>query len=735
MIKNVKVLVLALLLGAASCSFTTSDPDPKKDKVLIQLISYVLERGHYDAKELDDEFSKSVYKDFINNLDPLKRYFLQSDIDDFSKYETQIDDQIRDEEFTFFDLAYNRLMKRMELAKGFYGNILDQPFDFDENDSINTDYDKLGYAENENELKERWKQQLKFNAIGSYFDKKEDKQKKSVMTSEDSETGEFDEVAPSSLSEANNSVDSTATSMSDTDLEQEARKDTKMALDEYFEFANELERKDYFTVYINSIVEEFDPHTYYFAPTEKDRFDMQMSGQFQGIGARLQKKNNEVQITEIISGGPAWREEELEEGDIILKVKQQDDEVATSIIGMRLDDAVDLIKGPKGTEVTLNVKKKADGSIQNITITRDVVEIEETYAKTAVVEKDERKFGVINLPKFYFNMENAQQRNAATDVKAEIMRLKAQNAEGIIIDLRNNGGGSLSTVVDIAGLFIDEGPVVQVKSNGEDPEILKDKDREIVWDGPLVILVNEISASASEILAAAMQDYKRAVIIGSKQTYGKGTVQNVYDLNRWMRESDYGDMGALKITTQKFYRINGGSTQLEGVKSDVVVPDRYSYIDIGEKDMENPLPWDKIAPADYKTWDGYIDYDETIKNSKQRMAKNTQLQLIDENAKWIKSKQGDVVWPLNYDAYKAKVSQNDKEAERFDALTKYNSNLTYSSLPYERAMFEKDTVLQEKRDRWHKNLTKDVYVEEAINVLEDLKINAIKHGKVADIKN
>ena len=554
------------------------------------------------------------------------------------------------------------------------------------------------------------------------------------MTKEDSETGEFNEGASSSLSQSTEITDSTAVAKTDSELEQEARSDTKMALGEYFDFADELERQDYFTVYINSIVEEFDPHTYYFAPTEKDRFDMQMSGQFQGIGARLQKKNNEVQITEIISGGPAWREEELEEGDVILKVKQEDDEVATSIIGMRLDDAVELIKGPKGTDVTLNVKKKTDGSIQNITITRDVVEIEETYAKTAVVKKDEREFGIINLPKFYFDMENPQKRNAATDIKKEILRLKAQNAEGIIIDLRNNGGGSLSTVVDIAGLFIDEGPVVQVKSNGEDPEILKDKDKNIVWDGPLVILVNEISASASEILAAAMQDYKRAVIIGSKQTYGKGTVQNVYDLNRWMRENDYGDMGALKLTTQKFYRINGGSTQLEGVKSDVVVPDRYSYIDIGEKDMENPLPWDKIAPADYNTWEGYIDYDETIKNSKERMAKNPQLQLIDENAKWIKSKQGDVVWPLNYQAYKDKVAENDKESKRFNAINDYSSNLTYTSLPYEKAMFEQDSVLQEKRERWHKSLAKDVYVEEAINVLEDLKVNAIKHGKVADIK-
>ncbi|MAW97181.1 MULTISPECIES: carboxy terminal-processing peptidase [unclassified Leeuwenhoekiella] len=709
MIKNAKVLVLALLLGAASCSFTTNSEDPGKDKVLISLISYVLEKGHYDAKDFDDEFSEQVFNDFITALDPLKRYFLASDIKEFEVYKDQIDDQIRKEDITFFDMAYTRLRERMEESKKIYEEVLDKPFDYTEEDSIDTDYENVAYAKNRKELKERWENQLKFSAIGTYYDRIQEEDKKAK--------------------------DSTGyTLMSNEALEEEARKTTKDSYAEYFEFADELDRDDYFSVYINSIVEEFDPHTTYFAPVDKDRFDMQMSGQFQGIGARLQKKSNEISITEIISGGPAWRGEQLEEGDIILKVKQQDEDVATSVVGMRLDDAVELIKGPKGTVVTLNVKKK-DGTIRNVAITRDVVELEETYAKTTTVEKEGRKYGVINLPKFYFDMQNANQRNAATDVKQEILRLQDEGAEGLVIDLRSNGGGSLSTVVDIAGLFIKEGPVVQVKSNGADSEILKDKDPNILWDKPLVILVNEISASASEILAAAMQDYKRAVIIGSKQTYGKGTVQNVYDLNRWLRQNDLGDMGALKITTQKFYRINGGSTQLEGVKSDVVVPDRYSYIDIGEKDLENPLPWDKIAPADYKVWDGYIDYEQTINNSNARMSQNEQLQLIEENAKWIKSKQDDSVWPLNLEQYAAKVEQSEAEAKRFDALRDYKTDLVYKSLPYELKEFQKDTVLKEKRQRWHEELAKDVYMEEAINVLEDLKINNIRRGKLADVRD
>ena len=318
----------------------------------------------------------------------------------------------------------------------------------------------------------------------------------------------------------------------------------------------------------------------------------------------------------------------------------------------------------------------------------------------------------------------------------EIERLKEQGVEGIVLDLRNNGGGSLQTVVDMGGLFIKNGPIVQVKSAGEAKEVLKDNDQSIVWDGPLVILVNELSASASEILAAAMQDYKRAIVIGSKQTYGKGTVQNVLDLNRMVRNNTNGDMGALKFTTQKFYRINGGSTQLEGVKSDVIVPDRYSYIDIGEKDQENPLPWDKIDAVDYETWGNYFDYEATIAKSKERMANNEQLKLIDENAQWVKKIRDREKYSLNYEDYKASLKVNEEEAKRFEKLSDYKTDLTYQSLPYELKLMEKDSVLKQKRERWHQNLSQDVYIEEALNVLNDLKMTYKIKTKVAStVKN
>ncbi|MEJ2163447.1 MAG: carboxy terminal-processing peptidase, partial [Robiginitalea sp.] len=676
-------------------SFETDD----KDKLLLDLITYVLERGHYEPKEIDDDFSVSVFEDFIDVIDPTKRYFLEEDLMEFEQYKFQLDDQIRNTEITFFNLVYDRLMLRMEEARDIYGKVLEEPFDFSLEEFIDVDYENKGYASNRKELEDRWRKQLKYATIGTYDSK--------LSISE--QEGE--------------------TPLTPEEAELAARENTLENLKEYFDFVDDLERKDWFVQYLNTIVDEFDPHTYYFAPEDKERFDVSMSGRFEGIGARLQKQSEGAKIVEIISGGPVWRDQRLEVGDEILKVGQ-DGQSPVNIVGMRLDDAIKLIKGPKGTIVDLTVRK-VNGTVEVVSLTRDVVELEESFAKSSVIIKDDEKFGLIHLPKFYVNFDDYNERNAATDVALEIERLKAEDIEGLVIDLRDNGGGSLKTVVDIAGLFIEDGPVVQVRSSGRDKEIYEDKDERIQWDGPLVILVNELSASASEILAAAMQDYKRAIVIGSEQTFGKGTVQNVIPLDNIVRSNEYGDLGAIKLTTQKFYRINGGSTQLEGVKSDVVVPDRYSYIDLGERDQSNPLQWDKISPAMYQPWDGYIDYETTVAQSATRMEAHPQIALIEENARWLKSQQDENQIPLNYDQYTKREQENKEKSKYFKSQMEYDSKLNFSSLKYEQELFTQDSVLREKRDRWHKNLARDVYLEEAINVLEDLKIDSFKKGKLA----
>ncbi|WP_163514381.1 carboxy terminal-processing peptidase [Gelidibacter japonicus] len=723
--RNYKILLLALMLAFASCSFTTKTfEDPDKDKLLMQLITYVLEEGHYSPKEINDQFSENVFKAYLDQLDPFKRYFYASDIKEFEAYKHKIDDQLKNQDLTFFNLTHNRLLQRIEESQAMYREVLSKPFDYTIDEEINTEYKKLAYVNSKKEMRERWRTQLKFSAIANYDDlisQQEntfsDKKKVEKMSHVD----EFDSEGFNQNVLVDTEVKSEKkVKKSLTELEAEARKATLNSLNELYDYIDERKRDDWFSVYLNAIVAEFDPHTFYYAPEDKERFDVAMSGKFEGIGARLQKKMDVVTIVEIISGGPAWKNNELEAGDQILKVQQDDGEPGVSIVGMRLEDAVKLIKGPKGTNVILTVKK-VDGTIEELTITRDVVELEEVYAKSTTVIKDDKKFGVINLPGFYVNMEDYKKRNAATDVKLEIERLKEEGIEGLVLDLRNNGGGSLQTVIDMAGLFIKEGPIVQVKTTGGQKEVLKDKDKSITWDGPLVILVNENSASASEILAAAMQDYKRALVIGSKQTFGKGTVQTVLDLNRMVRNNTSGDMGALKYTIQKYYRINGGSTQLEGVKSDVVVPDRYSYIALGEKNQDNPMAYDRIDATDYKIWDHNVDYQMAIANSNARIAKNEQLKLIDENAKWVKKIRDKENYSLNYDTYKAALKLNEEEAKHFERLTDYKTNLTYSSLPYENKLMAKDSVLREKRDRWHKALSQDVYVEEALNVLSDLR--------------
>ena len=694
--RNYKVILLITALSAVLWSFIPNQKkeDPEKDKLLLELLTFVLEKGHYSPVEINDNFSKKVYAKYLDGIDPTKRFFLQSDIDEFSKYETQIDDMIKNKDLTFFNLTNSRLLQRMEESRAIYKDILDKPFDFNANESINVDYEKLPYVKNKKELTDRWRKQLKLQALSSITDKQ-------------------------TLEEDKKTKDAAYQAKSFDEIEKEVRENSLKSLNEYFDFIqDELDRNDWFSIFLNSIVERFDPHTFYFSPEDKEKFDVSMSGTFQGIGARLQKKNDAVEVSELISGGPAWRGKELEAGDLILKVGQGKEE-PIDVAGMRLDDVVKKIKGPKGTEVRLTVKK-VDGSLKVISIIRDEVETEETFAKSSVVEKDGKKFGIIYLPKFYISFENKQNRDAFKDVAIEIERLKEQNVDGIVMDLRDNGGGSLETVVKMVGLFIPEGPVVQVKAPGRNPEILPDPDKKVQYDGPLVVMINNFSASASEIFAAAIQDYKRGIVVGSKHSYGKGTVQNVIDLNQFVRGSSYGDLGALKTTIQKFYRINGGSTQREGVKSDIIFPDRFSYLDMGERDEESALPWDKIEPAKYNPMN--VNYENIIANSKRRIESNPNFKLIDENAKWIFERKDENVFSLNLNEFKKQMDIADTKIKKFKAISDYNNKLQFQSLPNEVALFEKDTLLKQKRERWHEDLQKDVYVDETLNIISEMKL-------------
>ena len=686
--------IISLVIYFEVSNVNFSSDEPNKDRLLVDLVSYVLDKLHYDPQIINDDFSIKVYDDFIHAVDSQKRFLLKSDLELFSQYRLSIDDQINTSEITFFNVVHETLKTRIDEVESFYNEILEVPFNFQLNEEINLDYENLEYAENTNNLKNIWRKRLKLSALDGYASKKEinDEEKEDVEKK----------------------------ILSDFEIEKESRTSIANNLKDFFQFNSELERADWFSIYLNSIVSQFDPHTSYFAPEAKEIFDQNISGKFQGIGARLFKRNQQVEISEIIIGGPVWRDNLLNVGDIIIAVAQSIEEEPIEISLMKLSDATDLIKGEKGTNVFLTVKR-VDGGIEQVEITRDVVELEETYAKSSIIKDDSNVYGLINLPRFYVDFADYGERNAASDIKNEILGLKSKGINGLILDLRNNGGGSLKTVVDITGFFIEKGPVVQVKSIGGRKEILRDNDPSVIWDGPLVILVNEFSASASEILAAALQDYNRAIILGSKQTYGKGTVQNVIDLNNVISGNTYGDLGSLKITTDKFYRVNGGSTQLEGVKSDLIFPNRYSYIDIGEKDLENPLSWDKIDPAKYDNSVKIFNYSQAITNSIDRISQNEYFSLIDQHAKLIKSKQDDKTISLDYKSYKEDrekfKSQTDKLKIIEEFITPYlfewNENNLNSNSSY-------NDDMKEKRDRWIETLEKDIYVDEAMNLLKDL---------------
>lgn len=432
--------IIILFANSTHASTNTKDEDPEKDRVIVYVLKNILSRYHYVQKKLDDSFSEHVYNSFIEGLDPSKRYFTQEDLKEFSQYKYLIDDQLRDTNIDFYKLVYGRFLEKLDAAKINYRTLLKQSFNYSKKETINVDYEKIPFAKDEKELLDYWRRQLKLSIIGR-IEEGERIQKDKIDKGEKVKKKTFSE------------------------FESEARAEVLKSMNELYIRIDELESSDWYSTFLNSIVSGFDPHTTYMSPRIKSRFDQDMSGKLEGIGARLQKKGMYTHVVELISGGPAWKQNELEAGDIILKVAQADAE-PVNIVGVRLDDAIKFIKGKKGTEVRLTVKKKFDGSTQVISIIRDVVELEETFVKSSIVEKDGKKYGIINLPKFYIDFSDASSRDAAKDMEKEIERLKAENVKGLIVDLRDNGGGSLKTAIEIGGLFIDKGPIVQVKYRG-----------------------------------------------------------------------------------------------------------------------------------------------------------------------------------------------------------------------------------------------------------------------------
>ena len=686
--------VFAVILLTGSFILYSRDTSPEeKNQILIKVLMQGLNSGHYQPEKIDDAFSQKVFDLYVDRLDFNKKFLLASDVQNLRKHRTSIDDQLREGSLEFFDVSSELIAQRMKESAAYYKEILSQPFDFSKQETIETDGEKLAYAKDKAELKEAWRKQLKYQTLIRLADMKEEQEKKI-------EKGEAKEKK------------------TPEQMEKEAREKVMKTYDDLYDRLDKINSEDRRTTYINAIANVYDPHTGYFPPKDKDNFDIEFTGRLEGIGASLQEKDGQIKVMEIVPGSPSYLQGDLKPGDAIQKVAQGNGEPVI-VEGMRLDDAIQLIRGKKGTEVRLTVEKP-DGSSKVIPIVRDVIVLEEGYAQSAIIN-DKDKIGYIKLPGFYADFQNKDGRFSGADVKKEIEKLKAAGMEGLILDLRNNGGGSLSDAVEMAGLFIEDGPIVQVKTASGKAVVLDDRDSQVQYGGPLVILVNSNSASASEILAAAMQDYKRAVIVGSP-TYGKGTVQQFFELDDALpaQFDAYKPFGALKLTTQKFYRINGGTTQLRGVTPDVILPDAYRYLEFGEKEQEYPLPFDEIAPARYSSWkDGKLNLQQVKVNSKNRVAQDKNFTLIEESAKRLKEQSDKTERSLQLATYMAEEAKAEAVAKRFEAAQKEIPVLDVIRLKQDLQEIGSDTSKVARSKEFVKSLKQDVYVEEAVAIIEN----------------
>ncbi|WP_310554371.1 carboxy terminal-processing peptidase [Flavobacterium sp.] len=700
---NIKhILILVLSLSIASGFTPKKEIDPKQEKKLLELITLVLKKTHYNPANLNDDFSKSLFNDYIIELDPGKLFFLESDIKEFKKFETKLDNQIKNKDLTFFYLTYDRIMMRMQEAKIVYTNICMGRLDFSLNeeikiieDNLENSYSQVEFSKNSEQIRNELRLLIKKRVLEDIYKKLKIEESKTISN-------------PNYKSKSFN------------EIEKECRELCLKSFNRsYYNYQN-LNRDYFFGKYINAIVKQSDPNTQYLKPEDKMKFDIDVSGRMEGVGLIYKYTDNFIEIKDMFLGSPAWKSKKIEAGDVVLKVAEGNGD-PVDVVGYQLYDLIKLTRGKRGDVIKFTIKK-SDGSIKVVPLKRDIFEFNDTYVKSVIVEKKGKRYGLINLPKFYIDFDYENRKESAKDVAAEIELLKTAGVAGILLDLRDNGGGAISGAIDIAGLFIEKGPIVQVKALNKPKEVISSLNSNVIWDGPLAVLINNDSASASEILAAAIQDYNRGLIIGSKNSFGKGTIQDIVDLNQYNYKTDV-DLGALKTTIQKYYRVTGESTQITGIESDIVIPDEYSYAKYGEGNKKNVIPADKIDAASFKKSYNKETFQDIIKSSKKRIIESEYFVLIDKKAKWENKPKSNNSLSLNFQKFSKLEQKKEVEESKFKNLEKYKSSLIFKSTLSELFNLKKDEALQIKRKAWHEKLSKDPYIDESISILSDLSNN------------
>lgn len=687
------LLAAGLFSGAVFGAAGHGDLGANRAKLLSYLLRQQLTANHYSHKAIDDDFSRAAFDLYLKQLDGQKRFLLQEDIRQLKAYATRIDDEINQGRILLPAVGGKLLNTRVIQARATVRDLLARDFDFRRKEEIETDPEKIDYCADSRQLRERWRKTLKLQVLSRYLDMEEDRRAEAAAK------GSGKKPSPPVTQAA-------------------AREKVLKSYETFFARFLEESDQDRYDRYFEALTRAFDPHTNYLPPAEKEDFDISMSGSLEGIGATLREEDGYIKVVAVIPGSAAWRQGQLEAEDIILKVGEGKGE-PVDITDTRIRDAVALIRGKKGTEVRLTVRKP-DGTGLVVPIIRDVVQIEETFVKSAVIKDDKRKltFGYLKIPSFYRDFKDEGQggsgRNVTDDVRKELQTLKAQKVDGVVLDLRNNGGGALTDAVGVAGLFIKSGPIVQVRSGNGKIQVLTDDDSSVVYDGPVTVLVNEFSASASEILAGALQDYGRAVIIGGEHTHGKGTVQAIMDLDRsipFIGMDKYQPLGALKVTIQKFYRVSGESTQYRGIVPDIVLPDRLQYLKTGEKYIDYSLPWDTVTPTPYSRW-GQLKVAELKEKSRQRILADAAFARIRKETEQTRLRMENTRQSLHIDDFRKLRAEAKKMEEEGESMHGTGSRSGGK---------KKQLQSSEERHReWVRQVREDPYAGEAMAVLGDI---------------
>lgn len=737
-----KSIFIAFLVSTFGLSaFQANRPGQEKESLILNAIMQFLEVYHFEPVSIDDNFSNEAFENYIESIDGRKRFLIKSEIDQLAKYKDDLDDQAKAENFDFFNESVTIIDNSRARAQRIYNEIMEEGIDIYSAGTIELDGDKLEFAKDEAALKNYWRKLLKYDLVNRFEDKVSAQEKRIKLEKEKADKKDkspsYNEDLNIEIEAAENDNESKEVKKDPLKSEEELMADALKAMEKsyknWFSTLDKDRRSDKFARYMNSMTHLFDPHSDYYSPKDKEDFDIRMGGKLEGIGARLSPQDEYTKVVSIVPGGPAWKGKELGVDDLITAVKQEDAD-PIDITGWRLDDVVQKIRGDKGTTVVLTVKKP-DGSIVDIAIVRDVVNIDDAFARSVIMDIPNvaENVGYISLPKFYSSFEKEDGNSCAEDIKKEIEKLNKVNVNAMILDLRSNGGGSLKDVVDMSGLFIKDGPIVQVKPRAKDAYVYEDEDPQVHYSGPLVVMVNQFSASASEILAAALQDYNRAVIVGSNSTFGKGTVQRFVDLDRFYRDQENLNLGNLKITMQKFFRVDGGSTQLKGVTPDVILPNNYHYIKTGEKDYEHAMEWSEIKPVEYSQDVYQVTNKEALaKKSAQRIANNDDFNLILENARRLKENKDLTEYPIGYNEYVEYVESKEKEAEKFDDLFDNKvEGLIVKNLEIDSTYINFDESRVERNKEWIEALEKDIYIEEVMHIINDM---IDTHDKMAVVK-